>query len=67
MKIIRGNLKWAARFAAILVAAFLADSLVVIFARRPLPWVAIIPGLIPVFVSLFVIIPMIRAQKDEHT
>jgi hypothetical protein len=67
MKIIRGNLKWAARFAAILLAAFLADTLVVLFARRPLPWVAIIPGFIPVLVSVFVIIPMIRAEKKEHS
>ncbi len=66
MQINRDNVKWAARFTAILLAAFLADTLVMILARRPLPWVAIIPGFIPVLVSVFVITPMIRSQKNEH-
>jgi hypothetical protein len=65
MKINRDNVKWAARFAAILLVAFLADTLVVIYARHPLPWVAIIPAIIPVLVSVFVIIPMIRAEQKH--
>jgi hypothetical protein len=59
----RQNLKWAIRMALILVLVALADGLFVFFAPKPLPWAAVIPALIPVLTSIFVIIPMIRAEK----
>ncbi len=67
MKINRDNVKWAARMASILLVVAVADGLVGGFMRRPFPWVAIIPGFMPLLVCVFVIIPMIRAEKDEHS
>jgi hypothetical protein len=42
----------------------LADALVVEFTRRPLPWAVIIPALIPLLTAFFVIIPMMRDEKQ---
>jgi hypothetical protein len=64
MKINRDNVKWAGRFMSILLLVAVAEGLVGGFMRRPFPWVAIIPGFMPVLVAVFVIIPMIRAEKD---
>jgi hypothetical protein len=63
MKINRDNVKWAVRFFSILLLVVMADALVAMFLRRPLPWVAIIPALLPLLVSVFVILPMIRAER----
>ena len=52
------------RFAAIILIAAFADCLVVLFARRPLPWAALIPACIPLLVCVFVVIPMLK-QKNK--
>jgi hypothetical protein len=63
MKINRENVKWCARVMAIILAASVADALVVMFMRRPFPWTVIIPAFIPVLVAAFVIVPMNRTAK----
>ena len=63
MKINRENVKWAARIMSILIVVAMADGLVATFVRRPFPWLAIIPGSIPLLVTVFVIRPMYRAEK----
>lgn len=66
MKINRDNVKWAARMASILLVVAVAEALVGMFARKPLPWVAIIPALLPLLVSVFVILPMIRKKMTTR-
>ncbi len=63
IQIHRDNVKWAARFMAIILMVAVADTLVVIFMRRPFPWTVILPALIPLLVVAFVIVPMNRAEK----
>ena len=58
MQINRDNLKWARRMALILVVVALAEGLVAFFARKPLPLAAVIPAAIPLFVAVFIIVPM---------
>jgi heme A synthase len=65
MQINRQNLKWLGRMALILVLVSVADGLVGAFARKPLPWVAVIPALIPVLTAVFVIIPLMTEMKEE--
>jgi len=48
---------------AVIFAVGVVDIVVVTFSPRPLPWAAIIPGLVPVLTAVFVIIPMMRAEK----
>jgi hypothetical protein len=66
MKVNRENVKWAARFFSILLLVAVADALVAAFMRQPLPWVAIIPALLPLLVSVFVILPMIREKMTTR-
>ena len=66
MKINRENVKWAARLFSILLVVVVADALVATFMRRPLPWVVIIPALLPLLVSVFVILPMIREKMTTR-
>jgi hypothetical protein len=47
----------------IVVLVALAEGLVGVFARKPFPWVAVIPCLIPLLSAIFVIIPMMREEK----
>lgn len=56
-------MKWALRLMAVIFAVGVVDIVVVTFSPRPLPWAAIIPGLVPVLTAVFVIIPMMRAEK----
>jgi hypothetical protein len=56
-------MKPALKLAAIICLVAMADVLFVLFARRPLPWAAIIPAFIPVLTVVFVIIPMQRSEK----
>jgi hypothetical protein len=66
MKINRDNVKWAARLFSILLVVVVADGLVGGFMRRPLPWVVIIPALLPLLISVFVILPMIREKMTTR-
>jgi peptidoglycan/LPS O-acetylase OafA/YrhL len=59
------NLKWCGRIALILLVVVAADALVVLFVPKPLPWVTWIPGLIPVLLSFFVILPMARGEEPS--
>jgi hypothetical protein len=61
----RQNLKWAGRMALILVLTAVAEGLVGAFAKKPFPWVGIIPALMPLLACFFVIFPMIRAEKTD--
>jgi len=62
----RQNVKWAGRMAAILVLVVAAEVPIVLFTRKPLPWVAVIPALIPILTAVFVIIPMMTTEKSAH-
>jgi hypothetical protein len=64
MKINRDNLKYAARMIAIILVAGVADVLAVEFLRRPFPWTAIIPALVPLFTVVFVVMPITRAARS---
>lgn len=66
LQINRQNLKWAVRMALIILLVALADARFVFFARKPLPWAAVIPALIPLLTGFFVILPMMRAEKPAH-
>ena len=66
MRINRQNVKWAGRMAAILVLVVAAVVPIVLFTRKPLPWVAVIPALIPILTAVFVIIPMMTTEKSAH-
>jgi hypothetical protein len=63
MQINRQNLKWAVRMMLILLLVGVAEILVVLFVPRPLPWVALIPVIIPLLTAVLVILPMTRAEK----
>ena len=63
MRINRQNLKWLGRMMLILLLVGVAEILVVLFAPRPLPWVAIIPVLIPLLMTFLIILPMARDEK----
>jgi hypothetical protein len=66
MRINRQNVKWAGRMAAILVLVAAAEVPIVLFTRKPLPWVAVIPALIPILTAVFVIIPMLATEKSPR-
>jgi membrane protein YdbS with pleckstrin-like domain len=59
----RQNRKWFVRFALILLLGTAAEVLIVLYASKPLPWVSIIPGFVLLFVAIFIIVPMSRAEK----
>jgi hypothetical protein len=66
VQINRQNVKWAGRMAAILVLVAAAEVPIVLFTRKPLPWLAVIPGLIPILTAVFVIRPMMTAEKSAR-
>jgi hypothetical protein len=53
------------RFAAIVLSACLVYCLVVLFAKRALPWAGMVAATVPLLVVVFVIIPMVRASKTR--
>ncbi len=63
MQVNRQNLKWAVRMGLIILLVAAADSLVVLFVRKPFPWTVLIPVLLPVLMCIFVILPITRAEK----
>ena len=63
MRINRENLKWLGRMMLILLLVGVAEILVVLFVPKPLPWVALIPVLIPLLTTFFIIVPMAEAEK----
>jgi hypothetical protein len=63
MRINRENLKWLGRMMLILLLVGVAEILVVLVVRKPLPWVALIPVLIPLLTTVLIILPMARAEK----
>ncbi len=63
MRINRENLKWCGRMMLILLLVAVAEILVVLFVPKPLPWVALIPALIPPLTTVLIILPMARAEK----
>ena len=63
MRINRQNLKWLVRMMLILLVVAVAEILVVLFVPRPLPWVALIPVLIPLLTLFLIILPIVKAEK----
>ena len=47
----------------ILLLVAVLEILVVLFVPKPLPWVALIPALIPLLTSFLIILPMAKAEK----
>jgi uncharacterized membrane protein len=66
MRINRQNLKWLGRMMLILLLVGVGEILVVLFAPQPLPWVALIPVLIPLLTTFFIILPMARDEKPSR-
>jgi hypothetical protein len=64
LQINRDNVKWALRMGLILVLVAVTDGLVVAYARKPFPWDVLIPCALPVLMSIFVLIPMMKAEKS---
>jgi hypothetical protein len=62
----RQNVKWAERRVAILVLVAAAEVPIVLFTRKPLPWPAVIPALIPILTAVFVLIPMMTIGKSAR-
>lgn len=50
------------RFALLIVCVAALDCCVVWLAKKPLPWAAIVPGLIPMLVYPVVIYPTLRKR-----
>jgi hypothetical protein len=63
MRINRQNLKWSGRMMLILLLVGVAEILVVLFVPKPLPWVALVPVLIPLPTTFLIILPMAKAEK----
>jgi hypothetical protein len=53
------------RFAAVVLSVYLVYCLVVLFAKRPLPWAGMVAATVPLLVVVFVIIPMVRAHASK--
>ncbi len=53
------------RFAAISLLACVLECLVLWFAKKPLPWAGVIAALVPLFVVVLIVIPKIRASKEQ--
>ena len=51
------------RLVAIVVAVCLLDALVASLVQRPLPWAATTPGLIPLLIIGWIVVPMQQARK----
>jgi hypothetical protein len=47
----------------LVVAAFVVDCCLLLFLKKPFPWVALVPATIPLWVAVFVIIPMLRRAQ----
>ena len=60
----RADLQPFRRFAAIALAAGIAEILVVLFAKKPMPLAGIVAALVPLLVVVLVVIPMMRASKS---
>jgi hypothetical protein len=50
------------RFALLIISVAALECAVVWFAAKPLPWAAMIPGLIPLLVYPVVILPLQRKR-----
>ena len=53
---------WLIRAALVLVVTVLADGAVVWFAQRPILWAALIGGSLPLSMTVFVAIPLLREE-----
>jgi hypothetical protein len=63
LQINRRNLKYAGTIMLLVLLIGVADSLIVLFARRPFPWVVLVSAIFPVLVAIFVILPMTKDEK----
>jgi hypothetical protein len=57
---------WLIRAAAVLLLTVLAAVLAVLLAPRPIPWVALIAGSLPITMALFVALPVLRAEEGRR-
>jgi hypothetical protein len=53
---------WLIRAALVLVVTVVADGAVVWFAHRPILWAALIGGSLPLSMTIFVAIPILREE-----
>ena len=49
------------RFALIVLCVLMLETTITLRLRHPMPWVAVVPSLIPLLVTVFVVVPMKRA------
>jgi hypothetical protein len=56
---------WFKRAAVVLVVTGLVDCIAVWFAQRPLPWAVGIGSSLPISMTAFVIIPMLRQESRK--
>ncbi len=66
MQINRQNLKWMGRMMLILLLVGVAEVLVVLLVPKPLPWVVLIPALIPLLTTFLITLPLTRGEKPSR-
>ncbi len=60
----RRSMKWMVRFMSVLLAVWIADMLIVLFAHLPYPRTTLIVLSVPALIAACVIIPLSRADKN---
>jgi len=60
----RRSMKWMVRFMSVLVAVWVADMLIVLFAHLPYPKTVLIVLSVPALIAACVIIPLSRGDKS---
>jgi hypothetical protein len=58
------ELRYGLRFIVVVLAACIVDCALVLLLKKPLPWAVIVPATIPMWVALFVILPMQKKSQD---
>jgi len=56
---------WFLRAAAVLVITCLLDAAVGGFAANPFPWVVLIPATLPLSMTFFVSLPLLRKEQQD--
>ena len=60
----RRSMRWMVRFMSVLVAVWIADMLIVLFAHLPYPKTVLIVLSVPALIAACVIILLSRADKS---
>jgi hypothetical protein len=59
------NVRYFVRMMLLIVSVCLLDCAVALFVKKPFPWVAMIPGLVPILIVPLVIMPILREQQKS--